>query len=288
MSEGSELANIVLDYSNQEAINRGDGNYYPRTSAVTRCVRDMTFHRYGEPWSDQPEASWGTQFRFDVGHDTEDRMVKAMEDAGISIVCQQMTVEATTPMGLKVLGHIDGIACIPEGYPLGGKWYVLDVKSAGPWMYSRIYDESTSKPKSDHVKQISVYAESSVKDSKFPGLKGVKLSDLVFDGYEYGGGLVAYLAIDRPTKGYGQKKTDLPKVHFCEFEIDPLDVEMYLDIYDEVEIHHKERTVPGMPDSNDEMVWNGIRCSPRWCRRYSVCKGFMPATNTGLEEVLNG
>ena len=110
MSEGSELANIVLDHSNQDAINRGDGKYYPRTSAVTRCVRDMTFHRYGEPWSDQPEASWGTQFRFDVGHDTEDRMVKAMEDAGISIVCQQMTVEATTPMGLKVLGHIDGIA----------------------------------------------------------------------------------------------------------------------------------------------------------------------------------
>ena len=49
MSEGRKLADIVLEYSNQAAVNKGDGKYYPRVSAVSRCIRDMTFHRYGEP-----------------------------------------------------------------------------------------------------------------------------------------------------------------------------------------------------------------------------------------------
>ena len=63
MSEGTELASIVLEMSNQASIQKGDGVYYPRTSAVSRCNRDATMHRYGEPWSDAPEASWGTQIR---------------------------------------------------------------------------------------------------------------------------------------------------------------------------------------------------------------------------------
>lgn len=288
MSEGRKLADIVLEYSNQAAVNKGDGKYYPRVSAVSRCIRDMTFHRYGEPWSDDPEALWGTQFRFDVGHDTEDRMIAAMEDAGISVVCQQMTVEATSLNGLKVLGHIDGIACIPPEYPMGGKWFVLDVKSAGQWMYSRIYDEHESKPKAEHIRQISVYSESVIKDKNFPGLAGIRVRDLHFEGYEYAGGLVAYMSIERPTKGRGKTKVDLPKIHFCEFDIDPRDAVGYLDIFDDTEDYYTSGTVPGMPNPTGEMVWGGVRCSPRWCRRYSVCKGHTPPTSKELEEVLNG
>ena len=68
MSDGTELANLILDHINSKSTKRGDGKYYPRTSAVGRCIRDMTMHKYGEPWSDPPQAMWGTQFRFDVGH----------------------------------------------------------------------------------------------------------------------------------------------------------------------------------------------------------------------------
>jgi len=289
MNDGARLASIVLEMTNQDAVQKGDGDYYPRTSAVSRCVRDMTMHRYGEPWSDMPEASWGTQFRFDVGHDTEERMITAMEDAGIGVVCQQMRVKATTPGGIEVIGHMDGIALVPHEYPLGGKWYVLDIKSAGKYMYGRVYDESVSKPKREHIKQIAVYSQSKVIDFNFPAIEGVKVQDLHFEGYEFGGGLVGYLSIERPTKGYGKNKVDLPKIHFCDFEIDPIEVEVWLeDTYDCVEEHYQNKTVPGIPDEDDDMVWGGIRCSPRWCRRYSICKGHVPPSNKELEEVLHG
>tara|TARA_R100000278_G_scaffold46215_2_gene40159 strand:+ start:990 stop:1859 length:870 start_codon:yes stop_codon:yes gene_type:complete len=289
MNDGAKLASIVLEMTNQDAVQKGDGDYYPRSSAVSRCVRDMTMHRYGEPWSDMPDSSWGTQFRFDVGHDTEERMIQAMEAAGISVVCQQMRVKATTPSGIDVIGHMDGIAIIPEEYPLGGKWYVLDIKSAGKYMYGKVYDENVSKPKSEHIKQIAVYSQSKVIDHNFPAVNGVKVQDLHFDGYEFGGGLVGYLSIERPTKGYGDKKVDLPKIHFCDFEIDPSEVEVWLEnTYDLVEQHYQDKTMPPIPSQRDEMVWGGIRCSPRWCRRYSVCKGEVPPMNKELREVLNG
>ena len=45
MNDGAKLASIVLEMTNQDAVQKGDGDYYPRTSAVSRCVRDMTMHR---------------------------------------------------------------------------------------------------------------------------------------------------------------------------------------------------------------------------------------------------
>ena len=164
----------------------------------------------------------------------------------------------------------------------------MDVKSAGQYMYGRIYDPEHSKPKEEHVRQVAVYAESVIKDSNFPAINGVKVRDLVFEDYEFGGGLIAYLSIERPTKGYGAKKVDLPKVHFTPFEIDPVEVDVYLDLYDEVEMHHQNNTVPGIPDSDDGMVWNGIRCSTRWCQRYSVCQGLVEPSNPKLKEALHG
>tara|TARA_R100000808_G_C2129699_1_gene139133 strand:- start:509 stop:1207 length:699 start_codon:yes stop_codon:yes gene_type:complete len=231
---------------------------------------------------------WGSQFRFDLGYDTEERMIVAMEAAGISVECQQMTVEATTKNGIKVLGHIDGIAIIPHEYPHGGKWYLMDVKSAGPYMYRRVYDEHESKAKFEHKKQVSVYSESVIKDDKFSELNGTKVSDLHVEGYEFGGGLIAYVAIDRPTVGFGPKKVDLSKIHFCQFDIDPEETELYLDIYDDVEEHFQNNTVPGMPHPKDDAVWGGIRCSERWCNRYSVCQGEVDPQNPKLREVLNG
>ena len=287
-SEGRQLADLVLEYSSQKATKEEDGEYYPRTSAVSRCPRDMTMHRYGEPWSDPPNPMWGSQFRFDLGYDCEERMINAMEDAGMTIECQQMTVEATTPMGNKVLGHMDGIAIVPHEYPYGGKWYVMDVKSAGPYMYRRVYHEQHNKPKHEHVMQVTVYAESIIKDKKFSHLNGTMVRDLVVEGYEFGGGLIAYIAIDRPTVGYGEKKKDMPKIHFCQFDIEPHDSEMYLDVFDDVEMHFSEGTVPHIPDKSDGVVWGGIRWSKRWCSRYSVCQGLVEPQNPKLREALNG
>ena len=283
--EGTQLAQIVLEYSNQAAVTDNDGEYYPRVSAVARCPRDMAMHRYGEPWSDPPAASWGSQFRFDLGYDTEERMIVAMENAGIRVLCQQLTVEATSKEGIVVTGHLDGIAVVPDEYPHGGKWYVLDVKSAGPYMYRRVYDPEVSKPKHEHVKQISVYANSIINDPKEPELNGTRVCDLNVHGYEFGGGLIAYVSIDRPTKGFGDKKEDLPKVHFCQFDIDMEEAEMYLDVFDDVERHYKERTLPEYPHPKDDAVWGGTRCSTRWCSRYRVCQGLVEPQSKELKEV---
>ena len=181
-TEGMQLANIVLEYVNQPNVEKADGTYYPRVSAVSRCPRDMVMHRYGEPWSDPPEAQWGTQFRFDMGHDTEERLIVAMEKAAISVQCQQLTVEKKTQDGHKVTGHIDGIAVIPHEYPGGGKWYVFDVKSAGQWMYRKVY--KSGEAKYEHIKQIAAYSQMIVNDPKFSHLNGTKLQDLNVEGYE--------------------------------------------------------------------------------------------------------
>ena len=285
-SDGWKLAEVILKAVNDKDIAKGDGNYYPRTSAIGRCPRDATMHAYDEPWSDPPESMWGQQLRFDMGHDAEVRVIDAMEIAGITVCCQQMTVEIETPMGLKVTGHMDGVIVIPHDMPHGGKWYVMDVKSAGPYMYRKIYDEQESKGNITNRQQISIYAESVINDEKFPDLNGNKVSDLLFEGYEYGGGMLAYIAIDRPTKGYGPKKVDYPKLHLCQFEIESFDVEMYLDKFDDVQIHLDENTLPGIPHSSDEAIWGGIRCSPRWCRRYSVCQSITEPQSKKLREVL--
>jgi hypothetical protein len=286
--EGYQLAQLVLDCYNQESTKDEDGVYYPRSSAVSRCIRDMTMHRYGEPWSDPPKAMWGGQFRFDLGYDCEERVIKALKLSGIDVQCEQMEVVATTKDGIEVLGHMDGIVIIPHEYPHGGKWYVMDVKSAGPFMYRKVYDEHESKAKLEHKKQIAVYANSKVVDKNHKELRNIKVSDLNVEGYEFGGGLVVYVAIDRPTKGYGDKKIDFPKVHICQFDIDEDEVEIYLDVFDEVERHYKEKTIPDEPHPKDESIWGGIRCSPRWCTRYSVCKGLVEPQNPKLKEVLNG
>jgi hypothetical protein len=286
--EGYQLAQMILECFNQESTQKEDGEYYARTSSVSRCPRDMAMHRYSEPWSDPPQAMWGSQLRFDLGYDCEDRIINVLKNTGIDVQCEQMEVEAETRDGNKVLGHMDGIVVIPHGDPLGGKWYVMDVKSAGPYMYRRVYDQYESKPKFEHMKQIAVYSESRIVDKNYPELKGIKVSELNVDGYEFGGGLVVYVSIDRPTKGYGDKKVDFPKLHICQFDIDQEDVELYLDVFDTVEEHYENNTMPDFPHPKSEVVWGGIRCSPRWCNRYSVCKGLVDPQNLKLKEVLHG
>ena len=60
------------------------------------------------------------------------------------------------------------------------------------------------------------------------------------EGYEFGGGLVIYVAIDRPTNGrYRENKKELPKIHICQFDIDEEETELYLDIFDTVEEHYQ-------------------------------------------------
>jgi hypothetical protein len=292
-SEARQLADLVLDAASKKLTKTEDGRYYHRTSAVSRCLRDMVLHSLGEPWSNPPDPKWGDSFRFDQGHDVEDRVIQYLKDAGITVTCQQMTVQATTPRGKPVLGHIDGIILIPEGMPLGGKWYMMDVKSAGAFPYKMVLEADQAKP--EHIRQISVYCESVVADKDYPEVSGFKVRDLVFSGYEFGGGLVAYFAIDRPTTGYGNKKEDQPKIHCVQFDIDPMDVEVYLDIFDEVDIHKENGTIPHIPSQSDEMVWGrrqkdgtykAARCAARWCRRYDVCQGHEEPINPEVKEIL--
>jgi hypothetical protein len=135
-----------MNSANDKATYSGDGTYYPRTSSVARCIRDMVFHRHGEPWTDKPQGDWGNQFRFNQGHDAETRIVNAINNSEMHVACQQMEVTATTPAGLAVKGHMDGIIMIPESLPHGGKWYVFDVKSAGSYVYKKVFHEEEDNP----------------------------------------------------------------------------------------------------------------------------------------------
>lgn len=292
-SEAAQLSEHVLGVTAQKMSDRGDGQYFHRVSATSRCLRDMVLHAYGEPWSNDPNPIWGDTYRFDQGHDAEDRVIQYMRDAGIVVTCQQLTVEATTPMGKTVSGHMDGIVLVPAGLPLGGKWFVMDVKSAGAFPYRMVVE--SDQPKPDNVRQVSIYCESKVIDPNYEAVNGFKVRDILFDDYEFGGGLLAYFSVDRPTSGYGDKKKDNPKIHFIQFDVDSLDVEGYLDIFDEVDIHIDKGTIPYIPPQSDEMVWpnkqkdgsyKAIRCNPRWCRRYDVCQGHEEPINPEVKEIL--
>jgi hypothetical protein len=233
----------IMNVSNSSGNQGGDGSYFHRTSSVSRCIRDMVFHKYGEPWSDHREGDWGTQFRFQQGHDIEE-------------------------------------------LPCGGKWYVMDVKSAGAFVHGRIFDEETDKPLSGHAKQVGVYAESNIIDKNYPDLAGIKLRDVCFEGYEFGGGMIAYMAVDKPVKGYGKNRVELPKFHMTQFTVDSLEVETWLDLYDEVDKHVREGTIPAQPDKEDEMVWGGVRCQTRWCQRFSLCQGMVPPHTDKVKEIM--
>jgi len=289
-TEAERLAATVLSCLNESP----ERDYIHRVSSVSRCLRDAVMHAHGEAWSNPPQAQWGTQAVFDQGHDAERRVLKYMKDAAIHVACEQMAVKATTPMGLDVSGHIDAIVLVPEGLPLGGKWFLMDVKSIGSFGYRMMRDQQSAKP--DHVKQVSIYAMSQVDDDKYESVKGVTVNELSFDGYEFGGGMVVYFAKERPTKGYGDKKKDLPKIHIEVFDVDSYEVEGYLDFFDEIQIHVNEGTIPNIPDQSDEMVWGrydkalkryrAIRCDSRWCYRYDVCRGSKEPSSDVLKEIL--
>ena len=292
-SEAAQLSEHVLEVAAKKMSDRGDGNYYHRVSAISRCLRDMVLHAYAEPWSNEPQAKWGDTYRFNQGHDVEDRVIKGLQDAGVVVSCQQLKVQATSPMGKPISGHIDGIVLVPHHLPLGGKWFLMDVKSAGAFAYKTVLEKD--QPKLDNMRQVSIYTQSIVNDDNYPEVKGIKVCDLEFDDYEFGGGMLCYFSLDRPVKGYGPSREDQPKMHFITFDVDPHEVEMYLDVFDEVDIHKREGTIPPIPSVSDEMVWGrqqkdgsykAIRCNPRWCRRYDVCQGIEKPIQNEVRELL--
>jgi hypothetical protein len=292
-SEARQLANVILASEEGQLAKGRSPTYYHRVSGCGGCVRAMALHAHGEPPSDETDPTWGTKFRFDQGHDAETRVVKAMRDAGIHVLLQQLTVEIETPMGAKVPGHIDGVVCIPHHLPLGGYWFVMDVKSIGTYGYIKVFDEDTVKK--DNQKQVSIYACSTVVDTGQEAITGVRLKDVQLEGYEFGGGLIAYLSIDRPTRRVKGEKLEYPKFNLIQFDI-PDSVDEYLDLFDEVDIQVERGTLPPIPDAADEMVWGGWnkaqksykanRCLPRWCQWYSVCQQHKNPQTAKVKEII--
>jgi len=200
---GDEIAMKILTAANERELARGDGKYRHRASSVSRCIRDMVLHARGVPWSNPPDPAHGDQVVFHQGHDIEDRVVSYMESAGIAVGCSQMEVTAKTPAyGVEVTGHIDGIAFMPEGMPMAGKWILFDVKSAGTFGYKMVHSHRRGWPKDEHRHQLEVYAHSEVsdKDPVYDSVRGVRLCDLRFNNFEFGGCMVIYCAKERPKK----------------------------------------------------------------------------------------
>jgi hypothetical protein len=280
--EGIEIAEAILRGAAVRDLTEGDGKYRHRVSAVSRCIRDMVMHARGVPWSNPPQSEHGRQIVFDQGHDIEDRVIKYMENGGFQVTCQQLQVTARTPArSIPVPGHIDGIVIMPEGMPRAGQWLLMDVKSIGSYGYRMVYDGKRSKPKPEHMAQLSVYAHGIVTDPKYPDVNGFRLRDLKFGDATFGGCIVVYCCKERPKKGYGPKAVELPFMTTTLFDVDESDTYVSLDLYDEVERHLEEGTIPDIPSPDDPMVWGretkgvytAIRCNPRWCARYDVCQG---------------
>jgi len=275
-----DLTLVVLDKLNERSLRVDDGEYFHRVSAVSRCIRDAVMHALEVPWSNPTQPQWGQQITFDQGHDAEYRVIDYITKAGIEVSCSQMRVEATTPMGMKMAGHIDGMMIVPDDMPMGGKWYLFDVKSTSVYGYNQTYEENKAKP--NHIKQLSIYKHAVVADDNYPEVAGIKVKDLEFNGVKYGGMIVCYFPKERPTKGYGDKKIELPKLHFITFDTDETENDVFLDFFDAIEDYKNRGVLPPVPDASDEMVWGGYnkkagaykarRCDPRWCARYDACR----------------
>ena len=291
----SDISQRILTAANNAELGKGDGKYRHRGSAVSRCTREMVLHAMGVPWTNPPNPLHGDQIVFHQGHDIEDRIISYMEGAGIPVGCGQMEVTAITPVhGVEVKGHIDGIAFMPEGTPLAGKWFLFDVKSAGTFGYKMVQGDRNGDPKPEHRKQLEVYAYSTVTDQsqQYDAVRNTRLCDLHFEGFEFGGCMVIYCSKERPTKYMrGGGKEELPRVHTCVFEVEEVDHDVTLEHFDLVEEHIREGTIPAIPDKADEMVWGRIdkktgaktaaRCDPRWCKRYDACQG-----KVSLEDII--
>ena len=276
MSETVDLARAVLS----NLVSKGDGEYTHRMSGVSRCARDAVLQAQGHEWSNPPRAEWGDQVTFDMGHSGEARVVRYLEKAGIQVVAQQLSVLASSPMGERITGHIDGILLIPEGMPMGGKRYLMDVKTTSNYGYAQVVKDG--KPKRAHMEQLVGYKYSVVDDDEYPLQRGVMVKDLDYPGYEWGGMIVIYHPKERPTRGYGNKKEELDRLAFIHFDAEEDVHEASTDLFDLIQHHITNETLPLIPDPADEMVWGGWdktkkrhvarRCSPRWCRRYDICR----------------
>ena len=274
-----DLTMVVLDKLNDKTIEQGDGEYFHRVSAVSRCIRDAAMHALGVRWTNPTQPQWGQQITFDQGHDAEDRVIDYITKAGIEVACSQMRVEATTPMGMKMAGHMDGIMIVPDDMPMGGKWYLFDVKSTSVFGYKMVFDDD--KPKDNHVKQLSIYKHAAVADDNYPEVNGIKVKDLEFNGVKYGGMVVCYFPKERPTKGYGDKKVELPKLHFMHFDTDETENDVFLDFFDAIEDYKNRGVLP--PSQMHQMRWSGVGITRRKAHTKHDdatlvgAKGMMPA-----------
>ena len=276
MSETVELARAVLS----KITSTGDGEYTHRMSGVSRCARDAVLQAQGHKWSNPPRPEWGDQVTFDMGHSGEARVIRYLEKAGIQVVAQQLSVLASSPMGERITGHIDGILLIPEGLPMGGKRYLMDVKTTSNYGYAMVVKDG--EPKRAHKEQLTGYKYSVVDDDDYPLQRGVMVKDLDYPGYEWGGMIVIYHPKERPTRGFGNKKEELDRLAFIHFDAEEDVHEASTDLFDLIQHHITNETLPPIPDPSDEMVWGGWdktkkrhvarRCSPRWCRRYDICR----------------
>ena len=274
--EAKELAHAVLG----AITSTGDGEYNHRMSGVTRCPRDAVLQAQGHKWTNPPRPEWGDQVTFDMGHSGEARIIRYLEKAGIEVVAQQLSVVASSPMGLRITGHIDGAVLIPPHMPMGGKWYLMDVKTTSNYGYAQVV--KSGEPKVGHRDQLVGYKYSIIDDPDYPLQRGVMVKDMEFDGYEWGGMMVIYHPKERPTTGWGPKKEELDRLTFVVFDEDEALHEAATDVFDLIEHHIKEETLPRIPDPSDETVWGGWdktkkayvarRCCARWCRRYDICR----------------
>jgi CRISPR/Cas system-associated exonuclease Cas4 (RecB family) len=91
------------------------------------CTRYLVFER--TKWEEKTLHGPGLQMVFDLGNDIEDRVMKDLRDAGVSVIEQQRSFSWREH---QITGHIDAKVMID------GTVYPIEVKSMSPFAFEKV------------------------------------------------------------------------------------------------------------------------------------------------------
>ncbi len=134
-----------------EAITRriqGRIKAYPchsnRASSIGAvCLRQLVYQRLH--WDQATLPSVDAKRVFELGDDVEQRVVRALQDAGYEVIEQQRPLDDFKD--LQLTGHVDGVLLLPEGA------IPFDVKSMNPYIWQGLF------PRGEGVYEWSEVAE---------------------------------------------------------------------------------------------------------------------------------
>lgn len=115
----------------REQIKQYPVNANRASSLGHPCTRYLVFER--TKWQEKTLHNERLQMVFDIGNDTEDRVMKDLKEAGFQVIEQQRSFQWPE---YQITGHIDCKLLIGENG--NGKAYPVEVKSMSPFAFEKV------------------------------------------------------------------------------------------------------------------------------------------------------